>query len=122
VSSFWGVVHEVCGQAQKSVRWAADRIKLFKHLRHRETMRKKKYGTSFTRFETGYGDLAALNQLEHRARYSSMQMSIFIVQPGLSQAAASVEQLYLLAGTELYLQETYNIPFTAIGSVKNGRY
>jgi superfamily II DNA or RNA helicase len=110
-------LYEVCGQAQKSVRWAADRGKLFRHLKHRETMRKKNYGTSFTRFETGYGDLAALNQLEHRARFSPMQVSVFIVQPGLSQATVSVEQLYLLAGTELYLQETYNIPFTAVGGI-----
>lgn len=35
---------------------------------------------------------------------------IFIVQPGLSKAQASTEQLELLSVTETYLMETYRLP------------
>jgi len=39
-----------------------------------------------------------------------------IVQPGLSKAQVSREQLELLSVTETYLMETYRLPFGVIAS------
>nr|WP_246408255.1 DEAD/DEAH box helicase family protein [Microvirga lupini] len=105
-------LYAVCGQAQKSVMWKADPVGLLQHLRRRSAERERKHGVS--RFEVGNdADLAAL---AHRARLLIPDFRIFIVQPGLSKANASREQLDLLAATEAYLKETYAIPLTVIGS------
>lgn len=106
-------LYEVCGQAQKSARWAAGKNKLFEHLRLREQGRKA-HGAAETRFETG--DLALLKQLENRMRSEPVNYSIFIVQPGVSAQGATAQQLDILAVTEMYLKETHNIPLTVIGS------
>jgi len=107
-------VYEVCGQAQKSVRWreSSGAQALFKHLKNRELQRKSKHSAS--RFEEG--DLVKLEELKRKATHLRLDFHIFIVQPGLSQVKATPEQLHVLATTELYLQESYAIPFTVIAS------
>lgn len=40
-----------------------------------------------------------------------MKLKVFVVQPGLSKALASNGQLMLLAVTERFLSDTYEIPF-----------
>ena len=47
-----------------------------------------------------------------------MRLRAFIVQPGLSIAKVSKEQLELLAVTENYLKETFAVPFEIVGSEK----
>jgi hypothetical protein len=44
------------------------------------------------------------------------KLAIWVVQPGLSKAAATTNQLVLLAVTELYLNETFAAPFGVIAS------
>ncbi|WP_303311235.1 DEAD/DEAH box helicase [Hymenobacter sp. BT730] len=106
-------LYEVCGQAQKSARWAAGKGKIFEHLRLREQGRKS-HGASETRFERG--DLAILKQLENRMRSEAVSYSVFIVHPGVWTPGATPQQLDILAVTEMYLKETHNIPLTVIGS------
>lgn len=105
-------LYAVCGQAQKSVPWKADPEDLLRHLRLRSDARRTKHGV--TRFE--HGTEAALSALIHRVRLLTPELRIFIVQPGLSKAKVSIEQLDLLAATQAYLQETYSVPMTVIGS------
>lgn len=107
-------LYEVCGQAQKSVHWreAPGALALIRHLRDREVERQRKYGV--TRFEEG--DLVKLRELERKAPYLRLDFHVFVVQPGVSQSAISTEQLDLLATTELYLKESYEIPFWVIAS------
>ncbi len=50
------------------------------------------------------------------SRVSPVRIRIAVVQPGLSKQDASPAQLELLAVTENYLLETYNIPFGVMGS------
>jgi hypothetical protein len=45
-----------------------------------------------------------------------LYLCFFVVQPGLSIAAVSREHLMLLAVTERYLSDTYEIPFSVFCS------
>lgn len=107
-------LYEVCGQAQKSVHWRESPgvSALLRHLRQREVQRQRKYGV--TRFEVG--DLVKLRELERKSPYLALDFHVFVVQPGVSQGSVSPEQLDLLATTELYLKESYELPFHVIAS------
>lgn len=108
-------LYEVCGQTQKSVQWRDVKLeKLVQHLCRRESQRTARGLPS--RFEPGYGDLRTLKMLEKAASTLDVRFHIHIVQPGLSQAEATAAQLELLAATEMYLAETYQIPLRVIGS------
>jgi hypothetical protein len=50
-----------------------------------------------------------LKQFPH---LSAVKLSIYIVQPGVSKAQASRDQLLLLAVTETYLLETRQVPWS----------
>jgi hypothetical protein len=105
-------LYAVCGQAQRSVHWKADTQRLFDHLRHREASRLERTGVS--RFERG--GFERLDEIARQAPYLTPEFKAFVVQPGLSRARAALNQLELLAVTELYLQETYAIGFGVIAS------
>lgn len=107
-----GDLYEVCGQAQKCARWKRDTIRLFEHLIRREKHRLDRFGRSG--FEVGGPE--ALFDLEDRSRLLRTRFEIVVVQPGLSRAAASTQQLELLACTDLYVRETANASFRVIGS------
>lgn len=108
-------LYEVCGQTQKSVQWRDVKLsKLFEHMRRRETQRTRRGQSS--RFEQGFGDLRTLKLLEKAADSLDVNFFLHIVQPGLSQAEATHPQLELLAATDMYLAETYQIPLRVIGS------
>jgi hypothetical protein len=107
-------LYEVCGQAQKSVQWAANPEDLFDHLQKREPRTSKKTGQEISRFE--HGTLNVLKMLRNKSMNLPVKFRISIVQPGVSKAKATNEQLSLLAVTEDYLRDTYNIPFGVICS------
>ena len=108
-------LYEVCGQTQRSIHWRdVSLIRLFQHMRHRENLRTR--AGKAGRFEAGAGDLRKLKLLEGMVPLAEVKFHISIVQPGLSKANATSDQLELLAATELYLSETYQIPFRVIGS------
>lgn len=105
-------LYEVCGQAQRSVYWKGQAESLVDHLLAREAHRIVKGGVS--RFERG--DTRTLKGLKRRLRTVRPEFQILVVQPGLSRAVVETSQLELLAVTELYLQETYNVAFGVIAS------
>jgi hypothetical protein len=71
-------------------------------------------GRQATRYEVGgAGDLLRIREKADRQR---LQLRVFVVQPGLSRAAASNDQLELLAVTENHLLETFAVPFGVVGS------
>jgi hypothetical protein len=108
-------LYEVCGQAQKSIAWMSShdkRTDLFTHILRREARREDAEGA--TRYEKGDGEL--LLTIREMSRLCPVFLRIFIVQPGLSKAQASREQLELLSVTETYLMETYRLPFGVIAS------
>jgi superfamily II DNA or RNA helicase len=105
-------LYEVCGQAQKSVKWMEDPTELFLHLLKRDP--KKKDGAERTRYEVG--DQKDLLRIREKSRLQRVSIKVFVVQPGISRAKVSREQLELLAVTENYLMETFKIPFAVIAS------
>jgi hypothetical protein len=108
-------LYEVCGQAQKSIAWMSSpqkKIDLFTHLLRREAKRQDDGGP--TRFEVGgWESLQTIREMSHLC---AVKLSIYIVQPGVSKAQASRDQLLLLAVTETYLLETRQVPFGVITS------
>ena len=108
-------LYEVCGQAQKSVTWASSagkRSDIFTHLMRRELSRVN--NNRPTRFERGDVDL--LQTIREMSHLLPVSISITIIQPGLSCAQASLDQLQLLGVTENYLMETYQLSFRVIAS------
>lgn len=108
-------LYVVCGQAQRSVRWASSHggpTALFGRLMEREA-RRTSAGRA-TRFDRG--DMQTLRTLKDMSLVRRVSFSVHVVQPGLSRAAARQPQLELLAVTERYLQDTYGHPFNVVGS------
>lgn len=110
-----GDLYVVCGQAQSSVRWmdsGEKRTDLFTHLLRREKQRQQ--GGRPTRFERG--DEEVVDTIREMSYGTPVTLKIGVVQPGMSRNRASEAQLRLLAVTENYLMETYQLPFVVIGS------
>ena len=110
-----GDLYEVCGQAQKSISWLLNQLRktdLFVHLLRRDP--KIREGKELSRYQTGDRDI--LQAIRNRSRMAAIKLRVFIVQPGLSRAKASPEQLSLLSVTENFLLETHNVPFGVIAS------
>jgi len=108
-------LYEVCGQAQKSIFWMSSpekRRDIFTHLLRREARRQEAGITS--RFEVGNEDL--LLTIREMSRLCPLSLKIYIVQPGVSKANATRDQLQLMSVTENYLTETYQISFGVIAS------
>jgi superfamily II DNA or RNA helicase len=108
-------LYEVCGQAQKSVAWASSpekRSDIFTHLMRRETQRRD--AGALTRFEVGDSEL--LLTIREMSRLIPVNLSIYVVQPGVSRANATPDQLALMSVTEHYLSETYQLRFGVIAS------
>ena len=108
-------LYEVCGQAQKSIWWAASPTKkrdLFTHLMRRENLRKN--ADKPTRLDRGSLDM--LQNLREMSRLVEVTFAIWIVQPGLSKQSVSPDQLRLLGVTNNHLWETYQLPFTVVAN------
>ncbi len=105
-------LYELCGQAQKSVRWREKPRGLFTHLMRREPLQFK--GDSITQYELG--GKSDLLRVRERVEVQPMHLRVFVVQPGLSKVEASQEQLELLAVTENYLLETFAVPLKVVAS------
>lgn len=112
ISNQIGNFYEVCGQAQKSIRWKHKTgFEFFTHLLKRET--KSEQGQSRSRLEKG--DIADLERLMSIAKnMKPMEFEIYIVQPGLSQKSVSDGILTLLGVTENYLKEVGNANLNVI--------
>jgi hypothetical protein len=104
-------LYEVCGQAQKSVRWGRDLALMLDQLIRRQKKRPKAKGTGFAR-----GNLEALYKLRDQCSTLRPSFEIAIAQPGVSKAKVSAEQLHLLASTESYLLETHLAKFSVFTS------
>ena len=108
-------LYDVCGQAQKSIYWMSSpekRTDLFTHLLRREARRQEAGASS--RCEVG--DVDMLQTIREMSRLCPVTLAICIVQPGLSKANATRDQLELLSVTENHLVETYRLPFVVIAS------
>jgi hypothetical protein len=108
-------LYEVCGQAQTSIWWAAAILKkqdLLAHMLKREEQRKRNYGTS--RIEKGSVEI--IRTIQNIATLVPISLSIAVVQPGLSKAAVSEDQLQLLGLTKNFIRSHFELPFRVIAS------
>ncbi|NMO53415.1 DEAD/DEAH box helicase family protein [Actinoplanes sp. TBRC 11911] len=100
-------MYEVCGQAQKSVRWRRGDLRwFFRTLNDRA--QKKQQREAVSPFEVG--DPHALYRIQEQATVLPRRMEMVIVQPGLSASRATPQQLDVLASTQAYLLTTINAP------------
>lgn len=98
--------YEVCGQAQKSVKWLENTDALFSSLLKRNAVRLEKSGVD--RFELG--GQKELEIIRKRARKDlRIKLKMIIVQPGLSYTNVTDESdiLNLLGVVKSYLHETW---------------
>jgi superfamily II DNA or RNA helicase len=108
--------YEICGQAQKSVKWAASKEGLVEHLKKREKNRIKVGGNS--RFETG--GMPGLSAFLALAKQKRVRFEVVLVHPGISYAglASNSDQarnmLRLMAATSSYLAETFEMKMSLI--------
>ena len=107
-----GDLYELCGQAQKSIRWKHNGFpNLASHLKHRE---EKAHARGETRFmKGGLPDLALFKEVSHKSKF---KLDVWIVQPGVSRTEVSTQMLLLLGATEDYLAKTSNADLTLFGS------
>jgi hypothetical protein len=105
-------LYEVCGQAQRSIKWRENPMRLLVHMDKREKAKQK--SMKITRFERG--SLKLLAEIRNKVRVLRPKFRVFIVQPGLSKARVTDDQKQLLGSTELYLNETFGIPLRIISS------
>lgn len=105
-------LYEVCGQAQKSIRWMEYPVRILKRMQKREKDRLESKLPS--RFERG--GLGQIRDWRNRWQFMERKYRIWIVQPGISKAVIEPAQLDLLAATENYLLDTYGAPLRVLAS------
>lgn len=96
-------LYEVCGQAVKSHKARSESELILRKLLRRERNRVSKGRTGFIK-----GQADDLMSVLQEARLLDVKVTVLIVQPGLSKAAATNPLFELLGCTQLYLSETYN--------------
>lgn len=104
-------LYDVCGQAMKMNRAKSIPEQLVKRLYRREAQRQAKGRGRLVK-----GDLQTLGTLVNEARYRQLNVTVAVVQPGMSASKASPDMLALLGGTERFLTETFQMAFRVIGS------
>ena len=103
-------VYQVVGQAEKSVKWFADKEKLILRLMERERGRLKNGKTS--RIEKGsFEDLVNLAKI---SRYADFKLGVSIVQPAISKAKISDDQLTVIGATAAYIDEISGVKLRVI--------
>lgn len=99
-------LYELCGQAQKSVRWAERFHDMLNHLRRRELDRRSAGQSS--RFELG--SMGILLSMLSQSHDMHSEFSVTLVQPGYSFSKRASEHMELFSATEAYLMETWRMP------------
>ncbi|WP_199670769.1 MULTISPECIES: DEAD/DEAH box helicase [unclassified Rummeliibacillus] len=102
-------LYEVCGQAEKSIMWNDNVLKIVQRMIVRETMRQRNYDE--TRFEKG--DLHTLHMLKKMVKSGfETEFEISIVQPGVSILEITDSMKQIILATDTYLKDTYGLHLT----------
>lgn len=89
-----------------------NRTELFTHLLGRDAMRTANGLPSW--FERG--SVPVLMAIREMSRRCEVRLRVAVVQPGVSIAGVGPSQLRLLAVTERYLTDTYEVPLQTLCS------
>lgn len=106
-------LYEVCGQAEKSIKWTKNVPEMLDHLLRRETQ-SKKTNSKFSRFEKG--DLKVVMRLKKKIKFYPVRFNVYIVQPGIDSRKITPEMNRLLCCSEGYLSDISAIPLRIICS------
>jgi superfamily II DNA or RNA helicase len=104
-------LYEVCGQAQKSVKWTWSLRTLINHLKTREAEHRRGRDTRFIR-----GSLPELVRLRKSARRKFVTYKIGIVQPGLSRESMPPDHLSIIGSTNSFVQCITDNPLMVVAS------
>jgi len=104
-------LYEVCGQAQKSIKWTWNFANLVSHLTERELKYARGRETRFIR-----GTLARLVVLRKASRRKYVVFRVGIVQPGLRKDGIGNEHLAILGATSLFLRTITSSPLLVVAS------
>lgn len=109
-----GDLYEVCGQAQKSIRWKHVPFgRLIDHLRKRDNLwREKGKGSRIIK-----GAISDLSQYKKLGRTARKNLEIIIVQPGINISRITDPMLKILGGTEMYLNKAAGANLKVVGSI-----
>lgn len=95
-------LYEVCGQAQRCVRWKHLNLNyLYHHIKRREERWRARDCSRFLK-----GTVKDFAAIRDRSRTMPLKFHVEIVQPGLSKAQITDEGLRLLGSTALYIKKT----------------
>lgn len=106
-----GDLYDVCGQAMKMNRAKSIPEQLVRRLLRRERRRQAQGKDRLIK-----GDLKALAALVNEARFRELDVTVAVVQPGMSAGKASEDMLALLGATDRFLTETYQMRFRVLTS------
>jgi superfamily II DNA or RNA helicase len=104
-------LYEVCGQAQKSIKWTWNFANLVSHLTARETKYRRGRDTRFIR-----GSLNGLVVLRKASRRKYVVFRVGIVQPGLLKAGIEAEHLTILGSTNIFIRTITNSPLLVVAT------
>lgn len=105
-------LYEVCGQAQRSVRWKHLNLNhLYRHIKRRDEKWRAGGNTRFLK-----GSIKDLAAIRDKSRTTPLGFHVEIVQPGLSIQRVNEEGLKLLGSTALYIKKTTLADLSVIGS------
>ncbi len=104
-------LYEVCGQAQKSVKWTWSLKTLVTHLIARESDHLRGRPTRFIR-----GSANELATLRKAARRKFVKFRIGIVQPGISRQNVPADHLSVLGSTNSFIQTVTDNPLLVFAS------
>lgn len=104
-------LYEVCGQAQKSTKWAWSFPNLVRHIIERETRLLRGRDSRFVR-----GSLRQLVALRKASRRKFIVFKVGIVQPGMHAAGITNEHLTILGATNNFLLTVTNSPLRVFAS------
>jgi hypothetical protein len=106
-----GDLYEVCGQAMKMNRARSLPDLLTRRLLRREQDRQAAGWSGLV-----VGEVGTLAAIVRESRVRLLEVTVAVVQPGLSRARVSEDMRALLGGTERYLNETYAMRLRVLGS------
>ncbi|MEW6280379.1 MAG: type III restriction endonuclease subunit R, partial [Candidatus Eremiobacterota bacterium] len=104
---------EVCSQAVRSGRWLWNFRGLCRHLSTREQrLRSAERSTRFL-----HGNIREIGPLLQASRFHEVRGEVVVVQPGLSVANQTPDQIKILAAAHSFLKDTVGVSLDVICSV-----
>lgn len=104
-------LYDVCGQSMKMNRAKSIPEMLTKRLFRREQQRQAAGKSGLVA-----GDIETLAAIAREARYRALQVTVAIVQPGMSKSVVSEDMRALLGATDRFLSETHGMRLRVIAS------